>query len=339
MAAERITTSFDLNTADGLQKFLFDQSLLTDNLSLLYGGYTSQVYGAELHGEPVVIKHTLPRESFYPVYRRLEDTRARTEVEVLQRLEPLFPHQVPKILQFFPDKSVIVMSDVSLNTQLGLPYFLSGKANPEHAQALGLFLAQLKQATAGWEPFETVEQPFEQIWTRGLEVELASPEWGEQLRNYYLGTEPRFVWVDGHPKNIFFANEAPLIKAIDFDCSHFADPDYMLPNFLGQIPVFTAMGHISLEQGVKFAREIISAYDAIESISTDTERKMVFYAGAQTIQRQDGKWLFDVCGGNDDQSLKRRAYLFYFGRKILTSIESFDGYIKEFELTLKEWFN
>lgn len=329
--------SLSLDSAEGLQRFLSQHSIKTENFSLLSGGYTSTVFRASLGEQPTIIKHTRPRESFYPVYRKMDETRAQTEVEVLRRLHTLFPHNVPAIQAFFPQESVIVMSDVGADAQLGINYLLSGRAEPYHAQELGKFLGELKEATSDWKPFQTVEQPFEQVWTRGLEVEVASPEWGQRMRDYYLKSTTGFVWPDGHPKNVFFGDKGSPVRAIDFDCSHFADPDYMLPNFLGQIPVFTAMDHIILDQGIDFTKNMILAYNSASPISREQERKMVFYAGTQIIQRQDGKWLFNVCGGNDEEALKKKAFLFYFGRKVLTSADTFAKYIDIFQRDLMTW--
>lgn len=336
MKQEFLNSETDLNTSEGIQFFLSQQSISVNNLELLPGGYTSQVYRGYQDQDSLIIKHSLPRESFYPIYQVMEESRARTEVEILERLNPFFPNQVPQIIEFFEKEDIIIMSDVGQNSQLGLDYLLSGKASPQHALALGIFLAQLKQVTSQWTPFETVEQPFEQIWTRGLEVEVASHQWGQKMRDYYLNSKPGFVWPDGHPKNVFFSSSDPYVRAIDFDCSHFADQDYMLPNFFGQIPVFTVMGHINLQQGVDFIKNLILGYQQVEAITPEVEKKMVFYAATQTIQRQDGKWLFDVCGGDNDEALKRKAYLFYFGRRAL-NIETFDQYLDELENSLRNW--
>lgn len=327
----------NLDSAEGLSMFLDGHMIKTSNYKLLNGGYTSTVFRAESDNHPLIVKHTRGRDSFYPVKRKLHETRARTEVEVLRRLHDIFPEQVPQVYDFFPDENIILMSDVENSGQLGINYLLAGNASLKHAASLGSFLGKLKKETAAWEPFETVEQPFEQVWTRGLEVDVASPEWGEKMREYYLKTKPGFVWPDGHPKNVFFTNNEPLVTAIDFDCSHFADQDYMLPNFLGQIPVFAAMGHITVEQALEFMMQMVKSYTLEEPIPPSVEMKMVFYAGTQTIQRQDGKWIFDVCGGTDEQSLKRKAFLFYFGRKTLSSISTFDEYFKSFQQATEEW--
>jgi hypothetical protein len=337
IARHGILPDQSLESAEGLSKFLNEHSIKTQDYILLQGGYTSTVYRAKSEGQNLIIKHARGRDSFYPVKRKLEETRAVTEVEVLKRLNNLFPNQVPQIYDFFPNENIIIMSDVGSSAKLGINYLLEGRADERHATELGFFLGKLKQATADWEPFETVEQPFEQVWTRGLEVDVASEEWGKQMRKYYLGSKPGFVWPDGHPKNVFFAEKDPSIRAIDFDCSHFADQDYILPNFLGQIPVFAAMGHITIEQGLEFMEQMIKAYTKVEPISPFVEKKMVFYAGAQTVQRQDGKWLFDVCGGNDEKSLRRKAFLFYFGRKVIYSTESFDQYLDLFKQSTTEW--
>lgn len=305
------------------------------NFERLSGGYTSDVFRGELDGQVVIVKHARGREIFYPSYRISKETRMSTEIEVLSRLAPIFPDEVPQILEYDPKQSIAVMTDVGQNATLGLSYLLSGRAESTHGTALGNFLARLKQATDGWEPFTTVENAEEQIRTRGQETDAALPEWGKRLREYYLGQQ-KFLWVDGHPKNIFFGDQSPLIGAIDWDCSHFADPDYMLPNFLGQLPVFAAMGHISINDAINFTKATIFAYNKVSPIDPETERKMVFYAATQIIQRQDGKWLFDVCGGNDEESLKRKAFLFYFGRKA-TSITTFNEYLEAFETDLSQW--
>lgn len=326
----------DLDKAEGLQSY-FSGRYNLQNLEKLSGGYTSSVFRGELEGTKVIIKHTRPRDIFYPVRKTAIESRARTEVDVLNRLAPLLKEQeVPKVIDYFPKDDLIIMTDVGKDSLLGLPYLMAGKADAKHARAFGAFVARLKQVTTDWKPFDTVEQPMEQIWTRGLEVDLASPEWGERLRNYYLSSQ-KFLWVDGHPKNTFFGEKEPLVRAIDWDCSHFADQDYMLPNFFGQLPVFAAMGHITSEQAVNFTKEMILAYNAVSPISPDVERKMVFYAGAQIIQRQDGKWLFDVCGGNDERSLRNKAFIFYFGRKVASSIETFDQYLQTFQSDFSSW--
>lgn len=298
----------------------------------LPGGYTSDVFKGKLDGKLVIVKHARGREIFYPTYSVSAETRMATEIEVLRRLFPIFPKEVPQILEYYPENNVAVMTDVSSEAELGFPYLMSGQAEPRHGAAFGDFLARLKQATDDWKPFETVESGLEQISIRGQEVKAASPEWGKQLQDSYLDQQ-KFIWVDGHPKNVFFGEKSPLVRAIDWDCSHFADPDYMLPNFFGQIPIFTIFGHIGVEEGVEFTKKMINAYVRTEPVSPEVEKKMCFYAGCQTIQRQDGKWLFDACGGTDDLSLHRKAQLFYLGRKILTSVSTFDQYL---ELLKKE---
>ena len=292
----------------------------------LTGGYTSDVFKGNLDGQISIIKHARAREIFYPTYSVSTETRMATEIEILGRLSPVFPGEVPQILEYYPENSIAVMTDVGNDAELGFPYLMKGQAEPRHGAAFGDFLARLKQTTADWEPFQTVESAFEQIWIRGQEVEAASPQWGKQLRDYYLG-EQKFLWVDGHPKNVFLGQTPPLVRAIDWDCSHFADSDYMLPNFFGQMPVYTIFGHVGIEEGVRFTEEMIKAYVKREPVSSKAEAKMCFYAGCQTNQRQDGKWLFDACGGAEDLSLRRKAQLFYFGRKVLTSVSTFVQYL------------
>ncbi len=317
-----------LDTVDGLQVYLFDQGIRTQGFELLNGGYTSTVYRATIDGERAIIKHARHREKFYPTYEVLPETRVQTEVDVLTRLHPIFPTRVPKVLAYFPENDVVVMTDVGQDAQLGFPYFIEGKAEPIHAQALGKFLGELRQATADWEPFPTIEDPFEQMLTRGLEAMNAYPQWAKRWKEYYLGAQ-KFLWPDGHPKNVLFGNSGEPLRAIDFDCSHFADPDYMLPNFFGQLPVFAAFAFITPQQAARFTREMIEAYIQVQPINSETERKMLFYAGAQTIQRQDGKWLFQIASEMSDEALKRKAFIFYFGRHTITAINSFDQYIDE----------
>lgn len=309
----------------GLHNFFHNRHL--NGLERLSGGYTSNVFQGELDGQVVIVKQARGREIFYPTYSISTETRMATEVEALRRLSPVFPGEVPEILEYYPENNIAVMTDVGGEAVLGFPYLMSGRAETRHGAAYGDFLARLKQATADWKPFQTVESAIDQIRIRGQEVEAASPQWGQQLRNYYLGQE-KFLWVDGHPKNVFFGEEFPLIRSIDWDCSHFADPDYMLPNFFGQMPVYTIFGHVSAEEGLRFIEEMIRAYVKLDPVSPEVEAKMCFYAGCQTIQRQDGKWLFDACGGNDDLSLRRKAQLFYFGRKVLASVSTFDQYLE-----------
>lgn len=323
----------DLDAAREVSGFFPNRHL--GNFERLSGGYTSDVFRGELDGQVVIIKHARGREIFHPSYRVSEETRMPTEIEALNRLSPIFPAEVPQILEYDPEHSIAVMTDVGQNATLGLPYLLSGRAEPAHGTALGNFLARLKQATDDWEPFATVESAEEQIRIRGQETDAALPEWGKKLREYYLGQQ-KFLWVDGHPKNVFFGDQSPLVRAIDWDCSHFADSDYMLPNFLGQLPVFAAMGHISIDDAINFTKATVLAYDKVSPIDSETERKMVFYAATQIIQRQDGKWLFDVCGGNDEESLKRKAFLFYFGRKAV-SITTFNEFLEAFEADLAKW--
>lgn len=320
-------TGRGLGTQNEIRDFLFVRGVNVADLEFLSGGYTSTVFRGEHDGQPIIIKHARNRERFYPVKSFDTQTRMKTEVEVLKRLHPLFPTYVPEVLGYYPEQSVMLMSDVGQDAQLGFYYFLEHKAEPAHAHALGRFLGELKEATADWELFETVEDPFEQAWTRGLEVEVANPTWGEQMRTYYLG-QKKFLWPDGHPKNILFGNSGACIRAIDFDCSHFADPDYMLPNFFGQVPVFTIMGHLTRDQGFEFVRQMLIGYLEASQITPEVEKKMCFYAGTQTIQRQDGKWLFGACGGTDDESLRRKANIFYFGRKVIASIDNFADYLQ-----------
>ena len=321
---------YSLDGADGLQVFLFEQGIRATNFELLSGGYTSTVFRAALDGQPTIIKHARNRDSFYPIRQVMSETRIRTEAEVLTYLHPLFPTVVPNVLQFYPEQDVLLMTDVGQDAQLGFPYLLEGKAESIHARALGRFLAELKQETADWQPFSTIEQPFEQIWTRGMEVDLAYPAWGERMRNTYL-SQQKFVWPDGHPKNVLFGNSGSPVRAIDFYCCHFGDPDYMLPNFFGQIPVFSIFGYITPQQAAQFIGEMIQAYTEVEPISPENEQKMLFYAGTQTIQRQDGKWLFEISRAIDDEALRKKAFIFYFGRKTIVEINSFDQYIQEVE--------
>ncbi|MEK7165941.1 MAG: hypothetical protein AAB874_04010, partial [Patescibacteria group bacterium] len=92
---------------------------------------------------------------------------------------------------------------------------------------------------------------------------------------------------------------------------------------------FAVFGYITSQQAATFTREMIEAYTEVQPIDAETERKMLFYAGTQTIQRQDGKWLFQIASEMSDEALKRKAFIFYFGRHTITAINSFDQYIDE----------
>jgi hypothetical protein len=175
----------------------------------LSGGYTSDVFRGGLDGQVVIVKHARGREIFYPEYSVSRETRLATEVEVLRRLSPLFPGEVPEILEYYPEANVVAMTDVGEKAVLGFPYLMGGRAEPRHGAAYGDFLARLKQATADWQPFATVESAIDQIRIRGQEVETASSQWGQQLRDNYLGQQ-KFLWVDGHPKNVFFWRTVPI---------------------------------------------------------------------------------------------------------------------------------
>jgi len=86
-----------------------EQALIRKGLKIrlgntLKGGFISQVYEADLNGEPVVVKHTESLIPYDPTELFLDKESHNVDSQVLKNLQNQLLITVPKLIYHFPDE-------------------------------------------------------------------------------------------------------------------------------------------------------------------------------------------------------------------------------------------
>lgn len=264
--------------------------------SHLKGGVDSQVYEAILNSQAVVVKHTEDRgyklfdAPFSPVDFYIRRENQNIDSKMLRQLSKT-NIAVPKLLYYFPEKTVAIMNDArSDGSKLMSSQLLLGELNMKSATSIGTQLGHLCIFGQKIKEFRTVKNRYMQIFERGLELRLAYPNLQEDykyLENEYIKNVQGWMWPDGHPKNIFVNDSGDPIF-IDFGGSFWGDQRFVLPNFLAHIVLYYLAGYLKKDETAQYLNDCIRSYDQIIKVN---ETIFCKYLGMEILHRSFGKWI------------------------------------------------
>ena len=276
----------------------------------LKGGFISQIYEARINNKLVVVKHTENVTPFDPTELFINRKGHNIDTKVLKLLSKSKTIRVPHVYYFFPKITTTIMEDLLPEGFQLLSSLLVKKELPANsASSIGTMLANLARESKNWKQFSTNESAQESIYERGLELRLAYPN----SQSQYLSLEKQFtenatnwVWPDGHPKNMFVKPNGE-VAFIDFGRSHWGDQQYMLPNFLAHIVIYSIAGYLNKEQTKTYIINCVSAYKKLEPVN---EKLFCEYLAMEVLHRGNGKWIEGI------NKRKQKIKLLNFGLTI-----------------------
>ncbi|MDA1317227.1 MAG: phosphotransferase [bacterium] len=241
-----------------------------------------KVFEGTIDKQKVVVKHTENTEPKLPVDYLIMNESHDAEVRVLKRLATEQHIRVPQLIENMDKITTLVMEDLRVDGFVNLSQLILKKnINMKSAKHIGSSLAHLIQISREWEEFKTNESAQLSFYERSLEMLLAYPndlkrhkKLESQFTQYAQEKEeqdkkPRhFVWPDSHPKNMLI-NKNGEVTFLDFGRCHWGDQNYMLPNFLAHIVLYSLTKHIPKSKAIKYAEVCIKAYKDIEPIEDE----------------------------------------------------------------------
>lgn len=302
-----------------LEKALKKKGLKIQLGNVLKGGFTSQVYEADLNGQPVVVKHVESLVPYDPTELYLDKKSHRVDSQVLKNLQNSKQVKVPRLLFYFPDITTSIMENVNLSGfELMQNEILEKKINLKVAVNVGKSMAELAKESRQWKKFPVVQTAKMSIYERGLELRLAYPNTQKEfleLEKTYLENNQYWSWPDGHPKNIF-VNKQGEVVFIDFGYSQWADQRFMLPSHLAHIVIYSLAGYIQPDSAKHYLLDCVAAYKKFEAID---EALFCRYLAMEVFHRSMGKWVAGV------ESKEQKLALLKFGLTVfdekITSIK------------------
>lgn len=282
-----------------LEKELNKRGLEIKLANPMKGGVISQIYEANMGGQKVVVKHTEDRSHslftppFTPYDYFIDKESHNFDTSILQKLSQS-TIKVPTVLHHFPDIFTTVMTDLrSDGSELMMDSILGRRLNLRSAKNMGTKLAELNRVMSEWEIVETPESAEQQIYQRGMELRLfyvnTQTEYLE-MEKRYCRKDGQIIWTDGHPKNIL-VNESGDVSFIDFGRSHLGDKNFVLPNFLSHIALYSIAGYITKDDAINYITDAVSAYRQIDKIDEELFCK---YFGMEILHRANGRWIAGI---------------------------------------------
>lgn len=276
----------------------------------LKGGFTSQVYSADLDGKSVVVKHTEHLIPFDPTEVFLSKDQNNVDAHVLKLLQNSKNVKVPKVINHFNDLTTTIMENLYSKAYFLLQELILKNNLPLNtASNIGRQLADLVIESKRWKPFNTSVSAQESIYERGLELRLTYPNSQSEflkLQTEYLTRNKNWMWPDGHPKNMFINKNGEVIF-FDFGFSHWADSRFMLPNFLAHIVIYSLAGYLNRKISADYIFTCFKAYEKIEPIN---EYLFCQYLAMEVLHRSHGKWVDGI------KTVEQKLALIKFGLSV-----------------------
>jgi tRNA A-37 threonylcarbamoyl transferase component Bud32 len=300
-ASQAFSSPTALNQQYALQEELRRRGL--KNLKFikgLKGGFTSQVYEAELEGIRVVVKHT---EDLIPANQTelfISRQGHNTDIHILKLLQDT-RIRVPEILHHFPDITTTVMEDLRTSDFTLLAGLMQQGRAPYSGYSIGRMLAELNIQARQWTGFKVNLSAHQNAYEKGLELMVMHPnsnKYFKEMEEVFVSNNNYIAWVDAHPKNIFIDKRGG-VAFIDFGNSSFSDQRFVLPNFLAHIIVYSLAGFYAVEDAVLFMQECVQGYKDLETVD---EYIFCRYFGMEVLHRASGKWLDGI--NSPDQKLR-----------------------------------
>lgn len=300
--------SDDLNYIKNICKNLALREAELEIHEVLQGGVVSIVasgtYIADGERTPVAVKHTKkeikPGAKF--CYHDIKDflsnayASQKLDAQILEDLQENTDIKVPKLIKYFEKENVTILENFNPDG-FGLlqDSLIKGeKLDPKVFENIGRTLAHINNFSKNsGKKYKGLEDPQMQMEQRFVELMTSlydgRMQYFNQLWEDIHNSENRyFGWPDGHPKNIAVDKENSVL-IFDFGRSVEFDLDYVLPNFLAHILLFSLTGAIDFELGIQYVQKTIQSFNSnakkLNPNYTFNERKFVWYAVAEIAHR------------------------------------------------------
>jgi hypothetical protein len=144
-----------------------------------------------------------------------------------------------------------------------------GEISPSAWTNVGKSIAHLRTAMEKMTDVKGVEKPQLQARERldelrGTLYDGRMHYYNELMGSFLDPSRATLTWTDGHPKNMA-VNTDGRVMLFDFGRSVACDPEYPVPNFLGQVFLFALAGSMPTEDLFANARKLIGAYESVMS--------------------------------------------------------------------------
>lgn len=253
--------------------------------SLLAGGVVSVVGAGTLfkgdgsEGTRIAIKHTKQNPPLGPKFSDVERDNllkyaARSQgldAEILKRLQDNENVLVPTLLAHFDGPRVTILEHFGPSGYELMQDVLirQGEIPPSAWTNVGRSIAHLRTAMGEMNGVAGVEKPKLQARERFDELRGTLYDGRMHYYNELMGTfldpsRATLTWTDGHPKNMA-VDTSGQVMFFDFGRSIACDPEYPVPNFLGQIFLFALAGSMPTKGLFANARKLIDAYENVTS--------------------------------------------------------------------------
>ncbi|MES2623067.1 MAG: hypothetical protein V4576_01510 [Patescibacteria group bacterium] len=303
---------------------------------MLSGGVVSEVYDGiytdtqgELHH--VAVKRTfenielgnnftiVEQQDFLPNAAKTHDL----DVEIQKHLQSKV--KTPRVIQHFSDEKITVMHNFASEGFSNLQEeIVEGRLTLDSAAKIGTILAQTRLAMHSIKNKVTqVEKTDAQFMQRFAELLIIlydkRQEIGQMITYDFIShAEKTFVWTDGHPKNMAI-DKTGEIMVFDFGRSIVCDPEYALPNFLGQIYLFILAGTLETQFGITYIKNCMKAYEKAINIGSKKpyvidQRRFVNYATAELLHRGLAmRWISYTKKKEDNKDMAIKNACMHFG--------------------------
>jgi 5-methylthioribose kinase len=201
----------------------------------LTGGVSAAVFAVRCGELRVVVKQALPR--FRVADEWLVPTgRAESEAQALELMANLAPGSAPRLIDFDPERSVLVLEHAPPSWRSWKSELLSGAADLTVARRLGELVAVLHGATAGVELGSAESFEAQRIDPYLRTIQLRHPSLAGAIDAYVdrlLETQQCVVHGDYSPKNVLVG--AGGLWVVDWEVVHRGDPAFDLAFLLNHL--------------------------------------------------------------------------------------------------------
>ena len=200
----------------------------------LEGGVSSDIWLVELPGRRLCVKRALPRLKVAQLWEA-PVARNRYEFAWFEVAGRICPDAVPPLLGEDPEAGLFAMEYLDpAQYPLWKHQLRDGHADPATAEAVGVRLAQIHNATAGDRDIALTFATDENFYAIRLEPYLiatarAHPDFAGELRalaEVTATTRLALVHGDVSPKNILVGPKGPVF--LDAECAWYGDPAFDL---------------------------------------------------------------------------------------------------------------
>ncbi len=262
----------------------------------------SDVYSAELEtieweNKQIVVKYTKENISLWTIFSEKDRDYSFADIQATHELDmdiqKILNVKTPKIIKHFSEDNITLMEnfaneDYKLLQGCIIDWELPFEASKNLWESLATVRYDLE---VNWSNFKQVEDSGHQFDERFFELQALLYNWRmdkfNKIKEDFVAKNRNWVmWTDWDQKN-FAVKPNGEVMVFDFGRSVICDPDFLLPNLLGHLGLFTIAWYI--ENPIEFLKSIqesfMRKYKFFNSDHIFNEQKFINYFTASLIHR------------------------------------------------------